>query len=142
MGALWWAYVVVGEFVVNLGLPEFVGLVVVLASMLATWAHAVGLREGAWFSVRKLAPLLLSLLLFLGLLFVAVSVFGSQSRTMASAGTIVLWFVSVFAFLLGRRWTALPRYGQTKNARIRTIAVWMLSGFASCVAMISAMDRM
>jgi hypothetical protein len=140
-GALSWAYVVVGEFVVNLGLPEAVGVVVVLASVFATWAHAVRLREGAWFSVSKLAPLLLGLLLFLGLMFVAVSVLGSQSRTQTSAVTIVLWFVSVFAFLLGRHWTALPHYGQTKSARIRTIAVWMLSGFASCVAMISAMDR-
>jgi hypothetical protein len=142
VGALSWAYVVVGEFVVNLRLPEAIGVVLVLASMLATWAHAVRLREGAWFSVRKLGPLFLSLLLFLGFLFVVVSVLGSRSRGQTSAVTVIVWFVSVFAFLLGRRWTALPRYDQTKNARIRTIAAWMLSGFASCVAMISAMDRM
>jgi hypothetical protein len=142
VGALSWAYVVVGEFVVNLGLPEFLGFVLVLVSMFATWAHAVRLSEGAWFSVRKLGPLFLSLILFLGFLFVVVSVLGSRSRGQTSAVTVMFWFVSVFAFLLGRRWTALPRYGQTKHARIRTIATWMLSGFASCVAMISAMDRM
>lgn len=141
-GTVTWAYVVVGELVVSLGLPELLGLVLVLSSTGYAWVLASGLADGEPFAVKRLLSLGFGLALFSTLLAVTVTVLGSHRQSQVAAVTVMLWFVSVFALLLGRRWTRRARPPRSSGDRLRSAAIWTLSVIATLIAMISAMDRM
>lgn len=141
-GALTWAYVVVGELVVNLGLPEALGVLLVLGSTAYAWALASGLGDGVPFTPKRLLSLGVGLASFALLLGITVSIFGSHRRSHVAAITVLLWFVGVFALLLGRRWTTRVGRVRSTGDRLRSAAIWTLSVIATLIAMISAMDRL
>jgi hypothetical protein len=141
-GTLSWAYVVVGELVIGLGLPELLGALIVLASAGYAWVVASGLGDGAPFALKRLVPLILGLLLFVVTIAFTVSLLGSHDRSQISAVTILLWFGSVFAVLLGRRWTPRESHPRSTGDRVRTAALWTLAVLATLVAMVSAMGGM
>jgi hypothetical protein len=141
-GVLTWAYVVVGELVVQLGLPEVLGALLVLSSTGYAWVVASGLGDGAPFVMKRLVSLALAIALFVTLLFFTVTAFGSQRRAYIAAVTVFLWFVSVVAFLVGRSWTPRERYARSTGDRLRSAAIWTLSVIATLIAMISTMDRL
>lgn len=141
-GVLTWAYVVIGELVVHLGLPELLGALLVLGSTGYAWAVASGLGDGAPFSTKRLVPLALAGLFFVALMLLAVTIFGSHRRSYAAAVTILLWLVSVVAFLLGRHWTHRESSRRSTADGLRRAATWTFSVIATLIAMISAIDRM
>lgn len=141
-GTLAWAYVVLGELVVGLGLPELLGALMVIASAGYAWVVASGLGDGHRFAPKQLIPLLLAFLLFVLFIAFAVSLLGSHSRSQISAVTILLWFLSVFAVLLGRRWTPRESRARSTGDRVRAAALWTLAVLGTLVAMISAMSGM
>lgn len=142
LGALTWVYVVIGELVVNLGLPEPLGWLIVLATTGYTWVVASGLGDGRAFRPRQLLSLLLAFGLFFFLLVFTASLLGSHDRSQISAVTILLWFVGGFALLLGRRWTPRGESPRSTGDRVRNAAIWTLSVLGTLVATISAMSRM
>lgn len=139
-GVLSWAYVVVGELVVSLGLPELLGALLVLSSAGYAWLVASGMADGAPFVLNRLLSLFLGLVLFVVMLAFTVSLLGSHHRSQIAAVTILLWFVSVFAVLLGKRWTPRESRAVAKGERVRVAVLWTLAVLATLVAMISAMD--
>jgi hypothetical protein len=141
-GALSWAYVVVGEIVIGLGLPELLGALIVLATAGYAWVVASGLGDGEPFSLKRLVPLIVGVLLFVLLIAFTVALLGSHNRSQISAVTILLWFASVFAVLLGRRWTPRESRPRSTGDRVRTAALWTLSVLATLIAMVSAMGEM
>ena len=141
-GALSWAYVVIGELVVSLGLPELLGALIVLSSTGYAWVVASGLGEGARFAPKQLLSLLFGCVLFFFLVVFAVSLLGSHSRSQASAVTLLLWFISVFALLLGRRLTPREPPLRSTGDRLRTTAIWTFAVIGTIIAMVSAMGRM
>jgi hypothetical protein len=141
-GTLSWAYVVVGELVIGLGLPELLGALIVLATAGYAWVMASGLGDGEPFELKRLVPLILGLLLFVLLIAFTVSLLGSHDRSQISAVTILLWFASVFAMLLGRRWTPRESRPRSTGDRVRTAALWTLAVVGTLIAMVSAMGGM
>jgi hypothetical protein len=141
-GTLSWAYVVVGELVIGLGLPELLGALIVLATAGYAWVMASGLGDGEPFELKRLVPLILGLLLFVLLIAFTVSLLGSHDRSQISAVTILLWFASVFAVLLGRRWTPRESRPRSTGDRVRTAALWTLAVVGTLIAMVSAMGGM
>lgn len=141
-GTLSWAYVVVGELVIGLGLPELLGALIVLATAGYAWVMASGLGDGEPFTLKRLVPLILGLLLFVLLIAFTVSLLGSHNRSQISAVTILLWFASVFAVLLGRRWTPRESRPRSTGDRVRTAALWTLAVVGTLIAMVSAMSGM
>lgn len=140
-GVLSWAYVVVGELVVSLGLPELLGALLVLSSTGYAWVVASGLGAGAPFAFKRLLSLFLGVVLFVVMLAFTVSLLGSHHRSQVAAVTILLWFASVFAVLLGRRWTPRASRPHSKGERTQVVAIWTVTVVATLVAMISAMGR-
>jgi hypothetical protein len=137
-GAALWAYVVAGELVVNLSLPELLGLVGVLASIGCAWYFAIEgrfLREVAW--TRRLAAAFIAFGVFTLCLTFAWTVSG-PSISDAAAVTIALWFVGAFLTLFGRH--RVRRNEISERPRAPTILAWIGVALLTALSLISALS--
>lgn len=143
-GALLWAYVVAGELVVGVNLPEPMALLAVLVAFGGAWYCAVapGFRGGASFP-RLVAPVFLAVGAFFSTILFACSVSG-HSTSEVQAISVALWFVAVFAFAVGRERTrrrAAPSR-VSSDQRAARFALWLISGVATLGALIVGMSRL
>ena len=126
-GALLWAYLVMGEWVLQLSLPESVAiLVVILAYGIAWFTSGRGLITGAgrW---KVVVPGIAAVVLFVMTLLVVAGLFGSSRRSTVAAVTISLWFFSASMYVLGRHLRARPRVTRTRWQAAGTIVLWARS---------------
>ncbi len=142
-GALLWAYVVAGEFVVVADFPELIAILGVLLVYATSWFMAVqGKRseelDGPW----ALAPGVLALALWGFTLVCVTAAFGSSSRSDIEAVTIGLWLLGAGVYFLGRRLTGPSKAPRSLSARVRTAGAWLVSGLATIAALVSAITRL
>lgn len=145
--ALFWAYLVMGELVVSRDFPERFATLIVLGVF--AW-HCRGFAERLPQEVnwtRKFLPAALAPIWFVFVLLASSAVLGTDSRSATEAVTVLLWFVAVAAFFIGRRLTRrkLPPTVAAKPSmpqRLSTGALWLLSIGTTLFALISAADRM
>ena len=141
-GALLWAYVVMGEWVVTIELPEVVGWLVVLLAYAGSWTLAV--RRSNPDQRRPLHTILPGIAGFFGFAFAVVftaSVLGGSSRKQVAAVTVMLWFVAVAMFAAGRRLTQGRRGRLEGWQRAGLAALWVVSGLGTLVSLLAAMER-
>lgn len=140
-GALFWAYLVMGELVVTLELSEVIGFVAVLVAVGLAWQGAV---EGA--PAGKLAPKIVpgvaGVLLFLFTLFFFTALFGSGSRSAIAGLTVAFFFPAVGGYIIGRRLTGPKGPPLTGKRRVARIALWVVSLVATAITVLSAGSRM
>jgi hypothetical protein len=123
-GALLWAQIVIGFFVVEKDLPEPFGFLGVAVVMGAVWMLSVKHRQRPTsLRFRHLAPVLLALLYWAGAV-----VFGLMVAAVANARvgvSILLWMLSVAAFFVGRRLTGPSSIPPTLARRAVTVLAWL-----------------
>lgn len=139
-GAVLWAYVVMGEWVLRFDVPEGVGALVVLGAYGAAWISSVRDRTtpaGPWSSWL---PGGIALGSFMGTLLVTL-VFSSPRPGTQAAITVMLWFFSAACYIAGRS-VAVPRRSARTRARTAvTVVVWLLSGLATIVSLASTLSH-
>ena len=140
-GAVLWAYVVMGEWVLRFNLPEAWGALVVLATFGLAWFSSVEHLTAPADRWRKLGPAALGLVLFVSMILVATLLLGSPRQSIAGAVTLLLWFFSAAFYMLGRRVTARPRVVQPRRRVAITIALWLLSGVGTIASLGSIMSH-
>lgn len=143
-GALLWAYLVAGELVVGVQLPESMAVLGVLIAFGGAWYSAVApARRGGAGWPRLVAPVFLALGAFFATLLFACSVSG-HSTTEVQAISVALWFVAVLAFAVGRervRRRAAPS-AVSSEQRAARFALWLISGILTLGALIVGMSRL
>ena len=140
-GATLWAYVVAGELVVNLSLPEPLAVLGVLgtAGLVFRRAMVESRREDlAWTS--QAVPLLVAFALLFATLFLAVGL--SLSGLPGEPLTVALWFVAAFAVFSGRHRCKRPASNPTSASRLQTVALWVLASLATLIALGSTLSQM
>jgi hypothetical protein len=141
-GALLWAYVVVGEWVVTIELPELVGWVIVLFAYASAWRTSVlrvpRQRRKLWLTV---APGIVALFLFIQILVFVASFFGSSRRSHVAAVTVMLWFLSAGLFAAGRQLTRKRQGKLTGTRRAALASLWVASALGTLIALFAAMER-
>lgn len=140
-GALLWAYVVMGEWVIHLSLPEGLAvLIVAIAYGLAWVTSGRGLGEGAgrW---KVVVPGIAALVLFFVILLLVAGLFGSGRRSTVAAVTVCLWFFSAAVYVLGRHLRARPRVTRSRWQAAGTIVLWIVSGLMTLVSLIATLAR-
>lgn len=140
-GTLLWAYVVLGELVVSLGLPELVAFLVLVALSVGAWRRVAPPWSGPRARIRRAMPLILAIMLWFSTMLVAVTLAGPGERH-GAAMTIALWFLSALVFGLGSAKTVRVPQAPSKGGRAAGIGLWVLSSLASVVAMVSAFSRL
>lgn len=143
-GALLWAYVVAGELVVGANLPEAMGVLAVLTAFGGAWYSAVAPAIGAAASLARLfAPVPLAVGAFFLSLAFACSVSGS-SPSDVEAISVALWFVAVFAFVVGRERArrSAPPVLLSQEQKAARFAVWLVSGLATLSALLVGTARL
>lgn len=143
-GALLWAYVVAGELVVGVRVPESMAVLGVLIAFGSAWYWAVtpAWRGGASWP-RLVAPVFLAIGAFFVTIVFACSVSG-HSTSEVQAISMALWFVAVFAFAVGRervRRRAAPAPVSSEQRALR-FALWLVSGLVTLSALIVGMSRL
>lgn len=143
-GALLWAYVVAGELVVGVRLPEPAAVLSVLVAFGGTWYAAVvpAWRAGASWP-RLVAPVVLAVAAFVVTVLFACSVSG-HSNDEVQAISMALWFVAVFAVFVGRerarrRAAPAPVSSEQRAARF---ALWLVVGLVTLSALIVGVSRL
>jgi len=140
-GAVLWAYVVMGEWVLRFDLPEAWGALVVIASYGVAWFSSVEHftnRADRW---RKLAPGAAGLALFVILILLVTLLFGTSRQHVIGAVTILLWFFAAAFYILGRRVSARPRVVRQRGRLAATIVLWLLSGVGTIASLGSLMSH-
>ena len=140
-GAVLWAYVVMGEWVLRFDLPEAWGALTVLATFGVAWFSSVEHLKAPADRWRKLTPAALGLVLFVILVLLVTLFFGTARRSVVGGITLLLWFFSAAFYLLGRRVTARPRTLQPRRRVAITIALWLLSGLGTIASLGSIMSH-
>jgi hypothetical protein len=136
-GVLLWAYVVVGELVVNQDLPESLALLGVVAAVgvvfrASTAEHRSVKLPWPWL----LAPLVLAIALFLAIVLLAIGMAGRSPSGMVGV-PIALWFVAAFAVFLGRKRCPRPLRASTSAQHWKTLGVYTVAGLVTLFALIS-----
>lgn len=141
-GALLWAYVVMGEWVLGAKLPEVLGLGVVLMSFGLAWSASVrdARRAGAdrW---KLVTPGVTGLVLFALTIALASLLFASSRRGSVAATTVGLWLFAAAVYAAGRVLTARRKAKLSGWQLARSIALWVLSGLVTLVSMLAALSR-
>lgn len=142
-GAFLWAYAVMGELVVQLDFPEVVGWIIVLAAVgragFVAVRHMPRDRRRVW---RPIVPGLLALLGWLFLVVLVSALLGGGGRSETEAVTLLLWGIGVIAYIFGRRLTRAPKPAQRRFGRATTIAVWVVTGGTTLLAVLSVIGHM
>jgi hypothetical protein len=136
-GVLLWAYVVAGELAVNLGLPESLAFLGVLAAVGSVWrASTAELRSAQLPWPWLLVPLILAIALFPVILLLAIGMAGHSPSAMISV-PIALWFVAAFAVFFGRQRSPRPQRASTSAQHWKTLGVYAVTSLLTLVALIS-----
>jgi hypothetical protein len=136
-GVLLWAYVVLGELVVTLDFPEPLAVLLVLSALASAWWFSVGRRDSG---TRRIAPGLIAIGLWAGVLALAARAESGRSKTVALV-TIVLTLFALLSFALGRYLTRV-RPPATKLRRAGRVALWLISALVTLVTLASSMSRL
>lgn len=140
-GAVLWAYVVMGEWVLRFDLPEAWAALVVLASYGLAWFSAVEhltTRADRW---RKLAPGATGLVLFVLLVLFVTVTLGTSRQSIVGGITLLLWFFAAAFYILGRRVAARPRVVRPRRRVAATIVLWLVSGLGTIASLGSIMSH-
>lgn len=140
-GALLWAYLIMGEWVIHLKLPEGVGVLVVAIAYGVAWFTSVrelGQSGSRW---KLVVPGLVAVVLFAATLLLVSGLFGSSRRSTIAAVTMSLWFFSAAVYVLGRHLRARSRVNRTRWQAAGSIALWIVSGLVTLVSLIATMAR-
>ncbi len=139
-GALFWAYLVVGEIVVWTAVPEVLGVLAVLATFGLAWRCSTSQIPDAprW---RWLLPGIVAFFSWLIALGMSTAVFSTGGRKQAEMAALLLWSCAAASYALGRRLTAQYDLPLTQNARAGRIALWVIAGFATLMAGINIISN-
>ncbi len=143
-GVLLWSYVVAGELVVGVGLPELAALLGVLGTFGAAWYSAVAPWLGSASWLRLLLPGFLAIGAFFGTLLFVCSVSG-HSNAEVQAVSLALWFFAVFAFCVGRERARRRAPGAppiSSEQRAIRFASWLVAGLVTLSALIVGLSRL
>jgi hypothetical protein len=140
-GALLWAYLVMGELVVNAELNEPFAMLIVTAALGIAWYGAV--RHAPPGNLpRKIAPGLIGIAIWIVALFLAAVTCGTTRRSTIEALTVVFLLPALGAYFVGRRLTANPKLELSRRRRAAEIVLWVSSGLVTAVSLIAAAERM
>lgn len=140
-GALLWAYVVSGEYVIRADLPEVLGVLGVLGALAASWHKATSSLPA-----DPLWPRALPGLLALGL-GAAVVIFGLIVADALHFGHselfgLVLLALGVLSYFAGRRLTKLPAaLPASRGRRAISVVLWMIASVATLIALVNIGER-
>ena len=137
-GASLWAYVVMGELVVEARFPETLAVAVVFGAYAVAWLRSV---RGAGSVALAFAPGIAGPLLCGALVLLTMMLAGSSRRSDVETVTVGLWLIGAATYFVGRRVTALPRPEPSRLRRGGTIAVWLVSGLTTALALVAALER-
>lgn len=138
-GALLWAYLVVGEWVLRFHLPEGVGALVVIAAYGTAWLSAIRDLTTPADRWRRLVPGGAGVGLFVAMLLFVTLLFGTTRQSVVGAITVLLWFFSAGVYITGRYVTARPRVARTRARLAATIVLWLISGLGTLVFVASTL---
>lgn len=132
-GALFWAYLVVGEIVVWTAVPEALGVLAVMGAFGVAWYHGTSQmpRTPHW---RILLPGIIAFLSWLVTLAMSTALFSTGGRKNAELAALLLWSFSATAYALGRHLTALNGVPLSARARTGRIALWLIAGISTLLA--------
>lgn len=140
-GALLWAYLVMGELVVNLEVNEAFAMLIVIAASGIAWYGAVRHAPPAKMA-RRIAPGVIGIVLWVFAVFLAAVLCGTTRRSTVQALTVVFCFPAVAAYFVGRRLTANPKLEVSRRRRAGGIALWVGCSLATAMALLSAVGHM
>ena len=142
-GAMLWAYVIVGQLVVEEGFPEMLGLLGLLFVIGVTWFFAIerSFSEDPPTPETRLARIVRPFALAFGLWLlttllstvIGMSTFGNLD----SAITLTLWSFSLIPFFVGRRMTGGRAASIDKSRRPLGILLWIGAALVTVVAPMS-----
>lgn len=141
-GTLLWAYVVMGEWVLTIELPEPLAWLIVLGAYVASWVFAVRrLSPEQRRPHLLLAPGVLGIVWFVFVILFTASLLGSSRRSVVAGLTVMLWFVSAAMFAAGRQLTT-RRQGRLRGwRRAGVAALWVVAGLGTLVSLFAALER-
>ena len=132
-GALLWAFVVMGEWVLKFELPEAFAVLAVLTTAGIAWFSATRhLKQRS----QQVAPAALGLGLFVVTLIFSTMV-STHRRSVEEGVAVLLWFFSAGIYFLGRYLTARPRQGRAALPLAATIAFWLMAGVGTLGSLMS-----
>lgn len=140
-GALLWAYVVMGEWVLRFQLPEAMGALTVIAAYGLAWLSAVRDLNSPADRWRRLLPGPIGFGLFVMTVLLVTLLFGTTRRSIVGAITVFLWFFSAAVYIAGRYVTARPRRPRTRARTVATVVLWLLSGVGTLIFVVSTLSR-
>jgi len=132
-GALFWAYLVVGEIVLWTAVPEALGVLAVLGTFGVAWQRATSQMPQAP-RVRWLLPGIIAFFGWLFALLVCSALFSTGGRDKAELTALLLWSIAAATYALGRHLTAQNRLPLSMRARAGRIALWVIAGIATLMA--------
>jgi hypothetical protein len=132
-GALFWAYLVVGEIVVWTAVPEALGILAVLIAFGLAWYRATSQMPQAprW---RWLMPGIVAFFVWLLTLLVSSAAFDTGGRKQAELAALLLWSFAATSYALGRHLTAQRPAPSSTRARAGRIALWVIASVATLMA--------
>lgn len=143
-GVLLWAYVVAGEFIVGMELPEGVGALALLVSV--GLASVFAIRQAALAVpadpsdrlFRIGGPIGIAVALFFAVLVLFTAIGQASDDGLGAEITLVLWCGSLVAFVAGRRLTNPDRSRTRQSGRTVGFFLWIAAGFLTLVALVRA----
>jgi len=132
-GALLWAYVVMGEWVLKFELPEAFAALAVLAAAGMAWLSAT---RHLTQRPQQLTPAALGVGLFVVTLIVSTMV-ATHRRSVEEGVAVLMWFFSAGVYFLGRYLTARPRETRTSWPIAATVAFWLMAGVGTLGSLMS-----
>jgi hypothetical protein len=139
-GALLWAYVVLGEWVVGMSFPEPLALLLVITVFGLTWARAVS-HDPSPLHLGKVEPGLYALALWAAVLLVGVAVPGNDSPARVETVSAALWCVAAFSTFVGGLGRPRRPGARTLRTRAVRIAVGIVVALGTVLAALSALRR-
>jgi hypothetical protein len=133
-GALLWAYVVIGQLVVQQDLPEPLGLVALIGVIGACWF--ICLRGGSLAPsltrTLEIGTAVLAVLFFAASIALAIVI---GSHTEENAVTLMLWLLSLIAFFVGRHFPRRHQPPSMSQHLAMFIGLWICAAVATLIAL-------
>jgi hypothetical protein len=143
-GATAWAYLVLGEFVITLNLPERVAAVA-LAAVFGVHCVRATAREAYVDWTRRALPGVLAAALGVFTLFFSATLMGTSGRSKIAAVTLLLWFLAVATYAIGRLLSAPtppnePKLTWKSPTRWLRVGAWVISCGLTAVMLLAVLD--
>jgi hypothetical protein len=139
-GALLWAYVVLGEWVVGRSLPEPFAVLCVAAVFGCTWLTSVGRNPGTP-ALDKIMPGAFAFALWALLLLLSSALPSNGEPSHVEAVSASLCFVGAAAFFVASAWYGAPAPHRTLGQRWARWLVWCVVGGGTLLAIVSGSSR-